>query len=236
MIPPLSDLLDTFRHTLPALNGRAVSAGAALPCATDEAARLYRGLQTAFPDAGAVYWGCRSWQIWLWQPVFFSVWTAALWQAATDLRGFGQEMSAQFSHGFCVYEQPLQAQPQAVFQAACALRVWMRAQLPLWQPHYPLKEKLAACFLDDAVLNALAAAHRCGLLNRRQTAEQERLWRQYASQPRCCGRLLWTDEGCAVQPAVCCQHDRSGASPCAACPKRRHTLCTDCRRHKQQAA
>lgn len=76
-------------------------------------------------------------------------------------------------------------------------------------------------FLADAILKALAAAHRFGLQNAEQIWQQHEYWRA-AFPSRCVGKLIWLDDmqEFHVELAACCQHYRRAEKEfCVGCLK-----------------
>ena len=194
-------------------------------CEADEMALIFNNLAAEYPEAGAVYWGCRAWLLWMWQPVYLGVWAASVRSVSPDFSGFRHRMDGLFTARYRIAAQdlPVSDKREAVFQTASHLKMWMSDNLPLIQPHYPLGGKLAGYSLGDAVLKALSAAYGFGLLPRGEVARLEQWWRQ-ALDVRCSGALAWDEEAqdFRVELAACCQHyRRTNEGYCAGCPKTR---------------
>ncbi len=227
----LEDILSFCAAALPALEGR-VSASAdetGTAAETVEMAAICNGLRRAFPDAGAVYWGCRAWQLWIWQPVFLAVWSASLKNTLPDLTYFSHRMGGTFTEPFTIAAHTpavFDTTESAVFQTALSLQRWQAAQLPLIAPHFAVSGKLAGYFLGDMTLKALAGIHHCGLADADTVRRLETLWHQ-AFGFRCNGRLRWleTEQGFQVEMMACCQLYRVDGTPyCQGCPKLRKAV------------
>ncbi|MDO5639396.1 MAG: siderophore ferric iron reductase [Neisseria sp.] len=224
----LSCVVARCAETLPALAGEirpSESPADWLVHESAEMAKIHANLKREYAHAGEVYWGCRAWQLWIWQPVYLAVWAAAVWRVAPDLGGFRHRMGEVFTDAYTLPEQMLAAQAaqQAVLQTALHLQGWMQRQRSLILPHYPLADKLAQYFLGDTVLKALAAAQRFGLMDKEAALQQQQWW-QAALDCRCQGRLVWleAERGFQVEMAACCQHYRCHEGTlCTGCPKSR---------------
>lgn len=224
----LREIIDFCAYYLPALSGEVCAPEHCLP---DEADRqiggIFKRLANAYPQAQQVYWGCRTWQLWLWQPVFIGVWSSSVKGVSIEFYGFRHRMGDLFTDRFVMVDQNVNVQnvSLSVFQTALHLKQWLVRELALIQPYYKMNEKLAGYFLADAVLQALAAAHRFGLLDRQQTSGLEKMW-QTALDMRCFGRLVWQENAreFLVETVSCCQHfRREGADYCTGCPKLRQS-------------
>lgn len=222
----LREIIDFCAHHLPALSGEVRPSENGLgDTSAHEMAKIFNGLAQTYPEAQQIYWGCRSWQLWMWQPVFVGVWAASLKGVSVNFDGFGHQMNDVFTGKYSLPEQllPVQDTAQSIFQTASHLKIWLLRQLAVIRVHYQMSEKLAAYFLGDAVLKALSVAHRLGLLNAAQIPELEQTW-QTALNLRCKGRLVWqeAENGFLVELTSCCQHfRRAGAEYCEGCPKTR---------------
>lgn len=223
--PLLTEILDRYAGILPALCGRVMPSENQQDNAAADIGALYRALAETYPEAGAVYWGCRTWQLWIWQPVFLCVWAASAEGCVVALDGFCNQTAGLFTAGFSLPDHRPRAADgkEAVVQTASQLKQWLAQQLPLLQTHYPLPEKLAGYLFGDSVLNALASAHRLGLLDRNATELAARRWQQVLGL-RCNGRLTWQPEQqeFLVEMVACCQHHRRAEGDyCNGCPKTR---------------
>lgn len=220
------EILDFCMAALPILEGEIrPSTSLEKHQETEQMANIYNGLSNEYPDADKVYWGCRAWQLWLWQPVLMSVWAASIKNVVMDVSGLCHQMEEVLADYFVLPEQILKivTQEQAVFQTANHLKEWILCELPLIKPHYALSEKLADYFLGDGVLKALAVAHHFGLLDYNQVIELEKLWKVALNQ-RCSGWLRWIEEEqqFLVEMVTCCQdYRRQDMDYCAGCPKTR---------------
>lgn len=220
------EIIDFCSQYLPALAGKirpTEACGQNHPA--DQMAAVFHELSVAHPEATRIYWGCRAWQLWIWQPVFLGVWTASIKGVSLNFNTFCHQMSHLFTGKYSVSDQTFQTQSisTAITQTASHLKTWAMQELLVLQPHYPMPEKLAGYFLGDAVLQALAAAQRLGLLTISQTENLAVLWQQALSL-RCNGWLSWQDNSheFQVERAGCCQHyRRKEADYCIGCPKKR---------------
>lgn len=222
----MREVLDFCTHHLPALAG---DIGPSETYSSEEAAEQMGGIFTrlaqAYPEAQAIYWGCRTWQLWLWQPVFIGVWAASVKGVSVDFNGFRHRMGDLFTDRFLIDEQILAVQTveESIVQTAARLKSWLLRQLALIQPYYKITDKLAGYFLGDAILKALVVAQRFGLLTAQQTLAMEKIWHQTLNL-RCKGWLVWQEDAheFLVEMTACCQHyRREGAEYCAGCPKLR---------------
>lgn len=221
----LQKLIDLCSECLPALAGSIRPSEYAAGHAAAQMHTIYHGLSQACPEAGAVYWGSRAWQLWLWQPVFIGVWGASCHHVSPRFDDFAHCMNPLFTEAYTLPPQNLAVLPQdqAVAETAAHLKKWALRELALLQNHYPLPEKLALYYLGDALLNALASAHRFSLMDAAETLRLEKIW-QAALGIRCCGGLVWQEDAqeFLVEMLSCCQHyRRNGAKHCQGCPKTR---------------
>lgn len=192
-----------------------------------EMAAVFRRFADACPEAGAVYWGCRVWQLWMWQPVYLGVWAASVQGVAPDFSGFRHRFDGLFTARYRIAAQDLAVRDrqEAAGLTAVRLKAWMADNLPLMLPHYPLSMKLAEYFLGDAVLKALSAACLFSLLPRAETEILAAQWLKALALPRS-GNLVWMEQEARFRTelSVCCQHFRREAGVyCEGCPKTRRT-------------
>lgn len=221
----LQKLADFCSDCLPALAGNIRPSEHAAAEAAAQMHTIYQGLAKAYPEAGAIYWGSRAWKLWLWQPVFIGVWAASCHHVSPRFDDFAHCMNPLFTEAYTLPPQDLAVlrQDEAVAETAAHLKAWAVRELALLQTHYPLPEKLALYYLGDALLNALASAHRFGLIDANETLRLEKMW-QAALDIRCCGGLVWQEDAqeFLVEMLSCCQHyRRNGAEHCQGCPKTR---------------
>lgn len=221
----MQEIIRFCARALPALDGDTSSEISDSRREADGMALIFRSLAAAYPEAGAVYWGCRTWLLWMWQPVYLGAWSASVLGVSPDFSGFRHSFDGLFTSRFCIAAQDCAVgdRQKAVFKTAAHLKTYMQDALPLIQPHYPLSGKLAAYFLGDAVLNALSAAHALRLLPRNETETLAHQW-QEALAVRCNGSLVWDGEtqGFQTKLAACCQHyRREDGDFCSGCPKTR---------------
>ena len=225
----LQEILDFCSSRLPALAGSVRPSEAFADDADGQMAKILRDLNRAYPEAGPIYWICRVWQLWLWQPVFIGVWAASLWRVSIDMDGFYHRMGMLFTESYTLPEQTLVSATEsaAVWQTAIYLKHWQQRELVRIRRYGAMSDKLADYFLGDAVLQALATAHRLGLMSREETQRAEQIWQQ-ALAFRCHGRLLWQEDAQEffVAKVSCCQHyRRQDAEYCVGCPKTRAKTC-----------
>lgn len=225
----LSALLHDFNALFPALNVHACpKISDSVAHEQQEMQTLYARLQAAYPHADAVYFSARTWQLWLWQPIYVAVWAAERGYLV-DLQGGTHRTQAIFTEQFRLPEHDL-VHSADVHQAAWGnIQNWLAEQWVLCPNTWQISEKLAHYWVYDGILKALAAAHRFGLLNRHDTEHATAIWRD-TIQHRCFGTLSWLeDDNFQANLRTCCQHYRRDeqAILCEGCPKRRNTQC-DC--------
>ena len=222
----IQDIIRFCALALPALDGDARPSETEADSREAEImASAFGRLSVAHPEAGAVYWACRTWLLWMWQPVYLGVWAASVKGASPDFSGFAHTFDGLFTarFGIAVQDCTVRLRQEAVSRTATDLKAYLYASLPLIRPHYPLGAKLAEYFLGDAVLKALSAAHALRLLSRGETEMLARQW-QDALAVRCNGALVWDGEtqGFQAQLAACCQqYRREDGEFCSGCPKTR---------------
>ena len=155
-------------------------------------ASAFGRLSVAHPEAGAVYWACRTWLLWMWQPVYLGVWAASVKGASPDFSGFAHTFDGLFTarFGIAVQDCTVRLRQEAVSRTATDLKAYLYASLPLIRPHYPLGAKLAEYFLGDAVLKLCLPHMPCAC----SRAVKRKCWRgngrmlwRYAATARWCG-------------------------------------------------
>ena len=227
----LNDIIAFFARYLPALQGSVRPSETPVCACTDDKhedaqmAEIFASLADAYPEAGSIYWGCRTWQLWMWQPVFLGVWAASVQRVCIDFESFTHQMGDLFTEPYTLPEQTLRilAREEAIVQTASGLQNRLTRELGRIRPHYLMTDKLASYFLGDAVLKALAAGHRIGILSKADVPDLAQIWQSALPLPRH-GRLVWQEEAqeYLVELTACCQHyRRNGADYCTGCPKTR---------------
>lgn len=224
-------LLAGIGQLLPGMDGEVgppgpddITADAANPLPV---AALLASLQVAHPEAGAHYWGSRSWTLLLWQPVYLAVLAVQLAGCLPALGGISQRRQPCMVLGYRLPDAGLQRGSEAalIASAGAQLQVLSQPLLAMLNQHVKLHPKMAGRLLADCTLAALLLAQRCDarLDNPRlQTLASQ--WLAALAQPDASALMtVVLDDGCqrlALERKVCCQHfRRCDGELCSTCPK-----------------
>ena len=90
-------------------------------------ASAFGRLSVAHPEAGAVYWACRTWLLWMWQPVYLGVWAASVKGASPDFSGFAHTFDGLFTarFGIAVQDCTVRLRQEAVSRTATDLKAYL---------------------------------------------------------------------------------------------------------------
>lgn len=124
----IQDIIRFCALALPALDGDARPSETEADSREAEImASAFGRLSVAHPEAGSVYWACRTWLLWMWQPVYLGVWAASVKGASPDFSGFAHTFDGLFTarFGIAVQDCTVRLRQEAVSRTATDLKAYL---------------------------------------------------------------------------------------------------------------